>query len=612
MLNSKMSLASTSSQSDSDSFLVRQSLSQKRWQLTDTDPRMATALAQRFGLPESLSHILSARGITLENFESFTQPRLRDALPKPFTLRDSRPAAQRISQALVNQERVAIFGDYDVDGVTSTSLMVRFFRACGLPADHITPYIPDRMTEGYGPNTPALEKLAANHDLILTVDCGITAFEPLQRMAELNQDIIVIDHHGAEATLPPAIAVVNPNRLDEPADSELRHIAAVEVCFLVLIDTIKTLREQDGGWPLATPEPDLRQWLDLVALGTVCDVMPLTGLNRALVTQGVRVAGMRGNTGLGAMLDILKLTEAPKATHFGFMIGPRLNAGGRIHHASQGVELLTTADPMLARSLAVQLDALNTERQEIEKSAVSQAIDQVDTTPQPHERAVLTQSPDWHPGVIGLVASRLKERFYRPSFALAVDTETGIAKGSGRSIEGVDLGALVHNAKAMGILEGGGGHPMAAGITIKADKINAFHTFLTEQISAQLGDTPMVDTLRVDALVTPAMLTLGFYDQLTLLEPCGQGNPNPRFAMMDVRLRRIDVLKDKHLRLTLSAPSGGKQIQAMSFNSVETPMGSALLNAGADARLHAAIKLKRSQWQGRDKLDIFIDDCALA
>jgi len=440
---------------------VERSLLGRRWRQRAADDRAALTLAQRLSLPEPIARVLAGRGIGAAEAEDFLNPTLRALLPDPLHLRDMAAAAARIAAAVMSGEPIAVFGDYDVDGATSAALLERFFAAAGVP---IRVYIPDRLREGYGPNAPALLRLRAEGvGLVITVDCGTAAFEPLAAAAEAGLDVIVVDHHVAEPRLPRAAAVINPSRLDE--ESPHRQLAAVGVAFLLVVAVNRALRE--AGWYRLRCQPDLMQWLDLVALGTVCDVVPLTGVNRALVTQGLKVMARRANPGLAALADVSRLDERPNAYHLGFLLGPRVNAGGRVGEADLGVRLLTTPDPGEARALAERLDGYNQERQAIEARVLAEAIAAVEGATA--GSLAFATAPGWHPGVIGIVASRLKERYNRPAFVVALDG--GIGKGSGRSVNGVDMGAAVIAAKQAGLLINGGGHAMAAGLTVATDRV---------------------------------------------------------------------------------------------------------------------------------------------
>jgi len=508
---------------DNPAFLgVERSLTGRRWQEAGGDERLALTLSQRLTLPEVVGRVLAARGIGLDQAESFLAPTLRDLLPDPSHLRDMDKAAGRVAQAVMEGEPVGIFGDYDVDGATSSALLAIFLKAAGgTPLVHI----PDRMAEGYGPNLPALIKLAGQGArVVVTVDCGTTAFDPLEGAAEAGIQVVVVDHHEAEPELPRAYAVVNPKRLDD--DSPHGHLAAVGVTFLLVVAVNRALKQ--AGWYGPTrPAPDLMQWLDVVALGTVCDVVPLVGVNRALVTQGLKVMAKRANVGLSALSDVAGIKERPDAYHLGYLLGPRVNAGGRVGRSELGSRLLSTKDPLEAADIARQLDGYNKERQEIEAAVLLEAIEQVEGRADDGLPLVLAAGENWHPGVIGIVAGRLKERYGRPACVVALDGDEG--KGSGRSVTGLDLGCAVIAARQQGLLKAGGGHAMAAGFTVARDRLDEFKAFLAERLSAQLSGE-LVPVLELDGAIDAAGASLALVETLKQLGPFGAGNPEPRFA----------------------------------------------------------------------------------
>ncbi|MEE8173642.1 MAG: single-stranded-DNA-specific exonuclease RecJ, partial [Alphaproteobacteria bacterium] len=483
-------------QTDAGAFLaVACSVSGKRWRSRLQDERAALGLAQQLEISEILARVLAARGIEAEDAERFLNPVLRDALPDPSRLRDMDKAAARLAEAIQAGEKIAVFGDYDVDGATSGALILRFLEAVGSSGAY---YIPDRAREGYGPNTPALLSLAEQGvALVVTVDCGISAFEPLQAAADAGLSVIVVDHHIAEPRLPAATAIVNPNRLDD--DSGLGHLAAVGVTFLLLVALNRTLR-QAGHYDAACPEPDLLGLLDLVALGTICDVVPLTGLNRALTVQGLKVMARRGNVGLAALSDSAGLDAAPTAYHAGFVLGPRVNAGGRVGESSLGIRLLTTSDADAAHAIAAQLGELNKQRQAIEADVLDAASAQIEARGETPAPILIAAGAGWHAGVVGIVASRLKERYSRPAIVIAV--AGGQGKASCRSIAGVDIGAAVTAARQAGLLLNGGGHAMAAGFTVAEDQLEALGSFLMERLAPFVAAAREASSLGIDGALT--------------------------------------------------------------------------------------------------------------
>lgn len=578
---------------------VERSLTGKRWEASATDERAALALSQKYGLSDIVARVLIGRGVELERVDTFLNPSLRDLLPDPGHLQDMEKAAQRLADAIANGETIGVFGDYDVDGATSAALLYRFIQSVG---GRVEIYVPDRLKEGYGPNLPALLSMQSKGvGIIVTVDCGITAFDPLFGAAEAGIDVVVVDHHVAEPRLPDAVAVVNPNRLDD--DSAQGQLAAVGVAFLLVVALNRKLREQ--GAYKGGAEPNLMQWLDLVALGTVCDVVPLTGLNRAFVAQGLKVMARRHNVGLKALSDVTSIDESPTTYHAGFILGPRVNAGGRVGEASLGARLLTTEDPDEARELAMRLDAWNKERRELEAVCLEEAIAQVEGGGI-QDGLVYASAENWHAGVIGIVAGRLKDRYNRP--ACVVARSEGIGKGSGRSVTGVDLGAAVVAARQSGLLENGGGHPMAAGFSVSVSSEDAFKSFLQEHIQRQVGEAGVVRRLMIDAAVQPAGATTELALDLAKIAPFGAGNPEPRFVLPAARIAKADVVGENHVRCFLSGENGGR-LKAISFRSLGEPHGDALLKS-AGMPLHVAGHIRVDRWQGREEAQLIIEDVA--
>ena len=579
---------------------VARSVSGRRWHDRLTDERAALSISQRFGLPEIVGRVLAARGVAADEVETFLNPTLKALLPDPAELLGMAEAIERLVRAINDGETVAVFGDYDVDGATSAALLVRYFAALG----RATPvYIPDRLEEGYGPNEAALKKLAADGArVVITVDCGTTAFAPLAAAADAGIDVIVVDHHVAEPRLPPAVAVVNPNRLDET--SPHGQLAAVGVTFLLIVALNRALR--DAYWfGEGHPEPDLRAWLDMVALGTVCDVVPLTGVNRALVAQGLKVLARRGNVGLAALADVAGIDERPGAYHAGFILGPRVNAGGRVGEAGLGVRLLTTDDAVEARAIAERLDGYNRDRQRIEAEVLEHATEMAEARAE--DPVVVVAAEGWHPGVIGIVAGRLRERFDKPACVVALGG--GIGKGSGRSVRGVALGAAVIAAHQSGLLVNGGGHEMAAGFTVEEDKVDALRTFLADHVLRQLGGAEPVSGLKLDGALAPAGATVELVETLESAGPFGAGNARPRFAVPAVRLVKADVVGKDHVRCIVTAQDGGPRLKAIAFRCVDTPLGQALLSAGG-APLHLAGHLRPDTWRGEVSVQLVVEDAA--
>ena len=581
---------------------VERSLSGRRWRQRAVDDRLGLALAQRLGVPEILGRVLAGRGVEPESAERFLNPTLRDQLPDPSGFMDMDAAVARLVRAIEGGELIALFGDYDVDGATSAALLRRFLRAVGA---RVVFYVPDRLKEGYGPNAPALLKLKAEGaSVAVTVDCGITAHAPLAAAAEAGLDVVVIDHHLGEPSLPRAVAVVNPHRFDERSPHGM--LAAVGVAFLLAVGLNRALRQR--GWYAGKREPDLTELLDLVALGTICDVVPLTGVNRALVLQGLKVMQRLGNTGIAALAAVAGVGERIDTYHAGFILGPRVNAGGRVGRADAGTRLLSTEDAGEARALAEALDAWNAERRQIEAKVLEEAMAAVE-----RESAALpiafAASEGWHPGVIGIVAGRLKDRYNRPACVVAL--ESGIGKGSGRSVAGFALGAAVIAARQAGLLLNGGGHAMAAGFTVAEQKLGALRDFLAARVAAEAGVNGLVPELGVDGALMPAAATPEFVTLLERLAPFGAGNAEPRFALPALRVMRADLVGNAHVRVILGEATGGQRLKAIAFRSLDTELGRALL-AGRGQAFHLAGHLRADTWNGRNEVQLLIDDAAAA
>jgi single-stranded-DNA-specific exonuclease len=590
-----------------DAFLgVSRSARGFRWleRLAPDDRNTALAISQRYELPELLGRVLAARDVRLDDVEIFLEPTIKALMPDPSVMRDMDVAAARLADAIEKGERVAVFGDYDVDGACSSALMQLFLGMHGLGCRI---YIPDRLFEGYGPNPTAIETLAKDGaQLIVTVDCGTTSFEPLAVARRLGVDVVVVDHHQADETLPDVAAVVNPNQQDDL--SGLGALCAAGVVFMLLVATQRALRSR-GFYKAGEATPDLLGLLDLVALATVCDVVPLVGLNRAYVTKGLQVMGRRTNTGLRALGDAAGLKQAPGTYHLGFLLGPRINAGGRIGDSALGAKLLSTADEMEAAKIAVVLDKLNRERKEIETQmlAEAQAAAEAMVDADPETAIVMLGSEDFHKGIVGLVASRLTERFRRPSCVIAWDVK-GQGTGSLRSVAGVDIGGAVRAAQAAGHLIKGGGHAMAAGLTVDQDKLGDLRRFFDERLRSSARASRDGATLEIDGALTPQAANR---ELMTLLEragPYGQGNVQPRFAFPAHRVRFAKVVGEGHVRCALEGGDGSR-LDAIAFRAAEQPVGELLL-AGGGMPLHVAGSLRRDTWGGRDKIEVFIDDVA--
>ena len=548
--------------------------------------------------------LLLSRGVAAEDIERHRQPTLRNFLPDPSLFRDMDVAADRIAQAVLAGETITIYGDYDVDGATSSALLIRLLRDLGVEAGY---YIPDRLLEGYGPSGEALVRLGqSGSSLIVTVDCGAMAHEALAMAHDAGIDVIVVDHHKCSAELPKTVALVNPNRLDEEDDAAAHgHLAAVGVAFLLGIALVRTLRQR--GFFAGRKEPDLLALLDVVALGTVADVAALHGLNRAFVAQGLKVMARRDNIGMSALIDASRLKRSPACSDLGFALGPRINAGGRVGESTLGVRLLTTRDPEEARTIAAQLSALNDERRAIEAEVQEAAEQQIAVQ---HNRAVhLVAGEGWHPGVIGIVAGRIKEKTGKPAVVIALDGDTG--KGSGRSISGVDLGAAIIRARGEGLLVAGGGHAMAAGLTVDADKVDQLADWLDHTLEGHVARASATRDMALDIAVAPGGLTSELVNSLEEAGPYGVGWPGPRVAVGPVRLVKCDIVGTDHVRL-IAAGDDGKSFKGIAFRAAESDMGQALLHGSRGRRLWLAGRVKIDDWGNRPQAELHLEDAAWA
>mgnify|MGYP003675496265 FL=1 len=552
-------------------------------------------MTQATNLPAPLCRILVKRGVAAENAAAFLAPTLRDLLPDPHDLRDMEKAAARFLKAVKARERIAIFADYDVDGGTSAALLICWLRDMGLAA---TLYIPDRIDEGYGPNDAAMAALAKDHDLIICVDCGTLSHGPIA--AAVGADVIVLDHHLGGETLPECVAIVNPNRQDETGD--LGHLCAAGVVFLMLVEANRQMKSEGAKGP------DLMSALDLVALGTVADVAPLIGVNRAFVRQGLTVMGHRQRIGITALSDVAGMNEAPNSYHLGFLLGPRVNAGGRIGKADLGARLLATNDRNEASALAERLDQLNTERRDVEAAVRDLAIDQAEARGFDGP-LVWAAGNNWHPGVVGIVAARLKEASNRPAVVIGIDAD-GIGKGSGRSVSGIDLGAAIQRLASEGLLIKGGGHKMAAGLSVEGGKIEAAMTRLGELLAKQGADKIGPADLRLDGILMPAAATVELVKQIEQAGPFGAGAPAPRFVFPDVQILFAKTVGANHLKLTFGDGLGAR-IDAISFGAMDGPLGPLLTTHGG-ARFHLAGRLEINTWQGRQSVQLRLEDASPA
>jgi single-stranded-DNA-specific exonuclease len=564
---------------------------------------VAASISQTHGLPELLGRVLAARGAEVHTIAGYLDPALKTLLPDPSRLQDMEKAAARFGSAIKAKEPIAVFGDYDVDGAASVALIERFLRAHG---QGVATYVPDRLTEGYGPSSAALASLAEEGArLILTVDCGTTSETAIDAANAAGAEVIVIDHHQADEALPPAYAVLNPNRQDDLSGQG--HLAAAGVVFLFLVATTRALRRE--GFYRSRPEPDLLGLLDLVALGTVCDVVPLRDANRAFVAKGLRVLRARHNRGLRALADAARIDEAPTCYTLGFILGPRINAGGRVGASNLGAKLLASDDDIEARSIAAKLEALNAERKAIEQHMLEEACAAAE--------AMLDADPDrpllflareaWHKGLLGLIAGRIAERFRRPTFVATLAPD-GFATGSARSIASVDLGAVVRSAVHQGLLVKGGGHAMAAGFKFERGRHDALLAFLVERLARPVAHASAVRELAVDGAFSASAASMELMTLLDRAGPYGPGHPEPRFVFPNHRLFRVRNLKEAHVRCTLKAQDGAR-IEACAFRVGDTELAKLLLK-GEGLQLHVAGHLRRTNWQGRESVELLIEDAA--
>ncbi len=579
-----------------EAFLgVDASATGRRWVgPSNEDDRLAQAMAQSTRLPEPLCRTLVKRGVNADDAAGFLAPTLRDLLPDPLTMKDMGAAATRFLSAFDKREKIAVFADYDVDGGASAALLLTWLRQQGQDA---TLYIPDRIDEGYGPNDEAMSALAANHDLIVCVDCGTLSHDPIE--AANGADVIVLDHHMGSETLPPALAVVNPNRQDESGD--LGHLCAAGVVFMMLVEVNRQMRARDQKGP------DLMAMLDLVALATVADVAPLIGVNRALVRQGLTVMARRLRPGLVALGDVAKMDTAPTSYHLGFLMGPRVNAGGRIGKADLGARLLATQDMHEAQSIAEKLDQLNTDRREIEATVREAALEQAT------ERGLdgplaWAAGEGWHPGVVGIVAARLKEATNRPAIVIGLDGDEG--KGSGRSVSGIDLGAVIQRVASEGLLIKGGGHKMAAGLTVARDTLDAAMARIGELLARQGVDALGPSDLRLDSVLMPGAATVELVEQIEAAGPFGASAPAPRYALPDVAILNVREVGTGHLKITCGDGMGAR-LDGIAFGAMDGPMG-AMLMAHGGKRFHLAGRLEINHWQGRKTVQLRLEDAAPA
>jgi single-stranded-DNA-specific exonuclease len=599
-----MADGSTSAHGASLGFLgVGRSLSGRAWRERPADAGLARSHALRHGLSEPLARALAARGVREDEAAHYLAPTLKALFPDPSSFTDMDRAAEILVDALERGRAVVVFADYDVDGASSAALLVRWFRAMGaaLPI-----YVPDRILEGYGPSPAAFRRLRAEGaELVVTVDCGAAAYDAIAAAGEIGLQVVVVDHHLMRDDPPKAAAVVNPNR--PGCNSGQGNLAAAGVTFVLLAALNREARRR--GLFAGRAEPDVRQWLDLAAMGAICDVTSLTGFNRALASQGLRMMSNWANPGLNALMQVAGAEGPAGVFHAGFILGPRINAGGRIGRADLGARLLSTDDPDEALALAEELDALNVSRKEVEREVTEQAIARVEAAGgRPSDApAIVVAGDGWHPGVVGIVAGRLRERYRRPVVVIGVDTAMGVGKGSGRSQPGVNLGRAIQAAFEEGLLMAGGGHAMAAGLTVRAGKIDAFRDFLTERLLAESTAAAELDVVEIDALISPRGADRALYQDFQRLTPFGPGNPEPMFAAANVLIDYPQAMRGGHVRCTLTDGAGGK-LKAIAWRAEDTDLGRRLMAGGGG--LHVAGRLKADDWNGRESVQLEIEDAA--
>lgn len=582
-----------------------------RWVFPEADEDAAARMMQRHGLPDFIARLLLSRGVGIEQVPSFLFPTLRDHFPDPFAMAGMREAARALADAVEAGRKIAVFADFDVDGATSSGVLLRFLRSVG--SDPLL-YIPDRLKEGYGANARAFHALKGQGaELVVLCDCGITAHEPLAEARALGLETIVLDHHEPDATLPPAGHIVNPKRADD--SSGFGMLAACGVTFLTCVAVNALLRERGFFAKNGQTEPQLKNWLDIVALGTVCDMVPLTGPNRLFVRSGMERMARSENPGIRALLAVSRIKGAPSPYDLGFALGPRINAGGRIDKADLGARLLSCDDPEEAQSIALTLDECNRKRREMQAQMMDEAVRRIEDSGLAQDPVILVHDPGWHPGLAGLVAGRLKDLHNKPACVVAfTPDESGRAegRGSGRSVPGVSIAAAFLDAKAAGLLVKGGGHAMAGGFTILPEKIEAFRAFLNTHVSGQMQSESAIET-RIDGVLSVRGAKVDWVRLLhERIGPFGQGHPEPVFALPGVRVHKADIVGTDHVRVMLGDPEGGAWMKAVAFKSAGTLLGRALLEGASDAPMHLAGTLKIDGWGGRDKVEMHIQDGSFA
>lgn len=591
---------------------VQKSLMQARWVLSQADEQESVRLAQKFDLPDMVARLLSIKGIQESDIVSYLSPTLARDFPDPFGMAGMHDAAEYIADAIINGRKLAIFGDFDVDGATSTAIFVRFLRHCGIEAPF---YIPDRIEEGYGPNIKALQTLKdQGAEIVMILDCGITSHDVIQQGRDIGLDICVFDHHEAEDTLPPANHVINPKRKDDTSGLDM--LAACGVVFMACVAVNAKLREKGFYKDKDIKEAPLKDWLDILALGTVCDMVPLTSVNRLFVKAGFERMAAMGNSGIAELCKVAGVKTDPDTYHAGFVLGPRINAGSRVHQADLGAKLLSTDDVEEARNIAFLLEDCNAKRKTIQEEMMREAIAMVEKAGMQDDPVLYVGHKDWHPGLSGLVAGRLKEVFGKPSVVVtyAIGQSGNLeGRGSGRSVDGVNLGAAFIEARNQDLLLKGGGHAMAAGFTVEPDKEEAFAAFLKKNIAAQAAGQKLVTDYGVDGVMTVRGASVKFVQMLQdQLGPFGQANEEPVFVLSNVRIHNARIVGDNHISFQISDWEGGTRIKGIAFRAADTPMGQAFLKQGFDKPFHLAGHFKLDHWNGNTNVQMQVQDAALA
>ncbi len=589
-----------------DEFLVLEeaSFNKYRWKLFDCNENLVRTVCQKYNQPDIVAKIIAAREVDFENISNYLEPKIKNLLPSPFCLTDMEVAVDRTVTAIINNEGIGIFGDYDVDGATSSSILYNFFKDIGVA--NVGIHIPDRLEEGYGLNVTGIKELKdGGASLIISVDCGITGFDEVDAANKMGLDVIILDHHEAEVRLPQAVAVVDAKRVDDT--SGLDYMAACGISFLFIVGLNKKLKECGYYEKNNIVEPNLLSYLDLVAFGTVCDVVPLVAANRAYVATGLKIMAKRGNLGLTALCDVAGIDREPSVYHLGFVLGPRINAGGRVGNSSYGSKLLTSKDKSVATNLAEYLNNFNSTRQSIEAAVIEEAVSKVVSEIKPNDNHVFISGKNWHSGVIGIIAGRIKERYNLPTCVATID-ENGVANGSGRSIAGIDLGSAIMKAKELGILTAGGGHIMAVGFTLPEANILKFKNFLTEYINEQTKGKKIIPVLNIDSIIDITGINMDLISKLKVLEPYGVANEEPRFAILNAKLAGSDVLRGGHVRFYLSSDNG-KSISCIAYKCIDTDMGEAIV-MGTGSRFNVAGKIRINDFNNKKYIQFIVDDIA--